>query len=169
MILQKKKEKEDAGNDSDDTLATTARGRRKGEVEEPTFKPQINVRSKNIKRDEDVVDHLTVDAERRATRREKEIEKKANKDAQESRMNMVKPCSKDSKNIVYQAFEREYLEVLESFELDEESLVSEITAVEIMVKLGFISQSSEADLEHAGEIWRNLHPEENENAENENE
>ena len=49
-----------------------------------------------------------MDAERRVHRREKEIEKKAHKDAQESKMNMVKPCSKDSKNIVYQAFEREY-------------------------------------------------------------
>jgi hypothetical protein len=38
-----------------------------------------------------------------------------------------------------------------------------------MVKLGFVRQSSEADLEHAGEIWRNLHPDEEENDENDNE
>lgn len=109
MILQKKKEKQDAAlNDSDDTTATAAKGRKKIGIEEPTFKPEINVRSKNMKRDDDFVDHLTVDAQRRIHRKEKEIEKKAHKDAQESKMNMVKPCSKDSKNIVFEAFEREY-------------------------------------------------------------
>ena len=38
-----------------------------------------------------------------------------------------------------------------------------------MVKLGFIRPSQEADLEHASEIWKNLHPEEDEQDENENE
>lgn len=70
--------------------------------------PQINARSQNIKRNEDVATHLAHDAEQRAGRKEQAAVKKAVDDAEVSRMNMVQPCSQDSKSIVYRAFESEF-------------------------------------------------------------
>jgi hypothetical protein len=77
------------------------------------------------------------------------VAKKAQTEAQQSKMNMVKPCSKDSKSIVYKAFENEFKEVVEVFEKENSGMVTEYQADEIMVALGFINPQQNGDLDHS--------------------
>jgi DNA-directed RNA polymerase alpha subunit len=87
--LEAKEAKKEAGESSEER----PKFRKTYQPEELTFTPQINERSKQIKRD---VTTLVVDAEIRQTKKEKAMKKKATEEAQKSRMEKVKPCSKDS-------------------------------------------------------------------------
>lgn len=89
-----KEAKKEQGSDSEGKK----KGRKAYVPDELSFTPEINQRSKNIKRGKDVTTVLLNDAEFRSARREKAAQQKNAKEAQESKMNMVKPCSKDSKN-----------------------------------------------------------------------
>ena len=71
-------------------------------------------------------------------------------------MNMVKPCSKDSRSIVYKAFENEFHEVVEVFEKENSGIVTEYQADEIMVALGFINPQQNGDLDHSSTLLKYL-------------
>lgn len=71
-------------------------------------------------------------------------------------MNMVKPCSKDSRSIVYKAFENEFHEVVEVFEKENSGIVTEYQADEIMVALGFINPQQNGDLDHSSTLLNYL-------------
>ena len=54
-------------------------------------------------------------------------------------------------------FEKDLFEVLRQFEIDEDTNISEVTVSQIMVSLGFISESN-FDEQAIVTIWRNLQP-----------
>lgn len=76
---------------------------------------------------------------------------------------MVKPCSKDSKNIVYRKFEAEFNDVQDLYDHDRTGLVTEYQADEIMVALGFVDPKQNHDLDCTSELLNYLrggkHPE----------
>ena len=53
-------------------------------------------------------------------------------------MNMVKPCSKDSKNIVFNAFKHDFDEVNTALAL--EATIDEQQAEMVLLELGFINE-----------------------------
>lgn len=55
-----------------------------------------------------------------------------------SKMNMVKPCSKDSKSIVYKAFATEFHEVVEILDQDNKGILTEYQADQMLAALGFV-------------------------------
>ncbi len=55
-------------------------------------------------------------------------------------------------------FEKDLYEVLRQFEIDEDTPIAEVTMTEIMVHMGFVVDSSNADLEAAQSIWQHLQP-----------
>lgn len=66
-------------------------------------------------------------------------------------MNMVKPCSKDSKNIVFNAFKTEFEEVSASLELDPAAVDGQ-QAEMVLLELGFINEKQNEDIEMAAEL-----------------
>lgn len=53
-------------------------------------------------------------------------------------------------------FEKDLYEVLRQFEIDEDTPIAEVTMTEIMVHMGFVVDSSNADLDAAQSIWQHL-------------
>lgn len=70
-------------------------------------------------------------------------------------MERVKPCSTDSKNLNYKAFENDFQEVskvLEESESENYFIVSEPQAQLMLFELGFINEKSNEDVEMAADL-----------------
>jgi hypothetical protein len=102
--LEAKEARKETGSASEEEKPTF---RKPYQPEELTFTPKINERSKQVKRGADIVTQLVTDAEIRTARKEKAIAKRAAEEARKSRMEQVKPCSKDSRLLNYAAFEQD--------------------------------------------------------------
>ena len=65
-----------------------------------------------------------------------------------------------SAELLIKRFENDLNEILEQFEIEPASRISEVTVINIMVNLGFVEESSNSDLEVVQSIWQHLEREE---------
>ena len=56
-------------------------------------------------------------------------------------------------------FEKDLFEVLRQFEIDEDTLISEVTMTAIMAQMGFVQENNNGDCEAVQTIWCHLQPE----------
>ena len=72
---------------------------------------------------------------------------------------MLSPRKNDkdsSTELLMKRFEKDLYEVLRQFEIDEDTPIAEVTMTEIMVHMGFVQPSSNAELEAVQSIWQHL-------------
>jgi len=72
---------------------------------------------------------------------------------------MISPRKNDkdsSTELLMKRFEKDLYEVLRQFEIDEDTPIAEVTMTEIMVHMGFVQPSSNAELEAVQSIWQHL-------------
>ena len=139
-------------------------GKERPQTARPTYHPQISKGTQQIlqaKRQGNVADSLYEDANRRKVEGKKlkphrKIETES--DAASQMLSPRKPDKANSTELLMRRFETDLYEVLRQFEIDEDTPIAEVTMTEIMVHMGFVQASSNADLEGAQSIWQHLQP-----------
>jgi hypothetical protein len=125
--------------------------RRAAEIYEPNFQPEINKKSKDIKRAAPIEILLTEDAKRRES---KLLESSNNRILEETNTPKVKPVDSVSQDLIFARYERDLGQVLEHLEFtNKTALLNMEQSLEVFIQMGFVQPENKLDLESFNHLW----------------